>query len=99
MPKRTIVILMILALMSISIVGCMTLHHKVGKGATGSKVQTQRAWYAIWGLVPINEVDSKAMADGAENYEITSQTTFVDGLISAITGSVSITCQSVSVKK
>ncbi len=59
----------------------------------------EKQWYALWGAVPINEVSSKQMAGGAENYTIITQRTFLDYIISAFTGSVSITVQTVRVKK
>jgi hypothetical protein len=55
--------------------------------------------YALWGLVPINEVDSKAMAGGASNYTIKSKVKFVDYVISAFTSAVTINVQTVSVLK
>ena len=55
--------------------------------------------YALWGLVPINEVDSKAMAEGASNYTIKSKVKFVDYVISEFTSAVTINVQTVSVLK
>ena len=41
----------------------------------------------VW-LATLNEVDTREMAGEAENYEIKTQTTFIDGLISALTTSL-----------
>ena len=79
--------------------GCYSLTHVVGDGAQGNTTKSERQWYVLFGLVPINEVDSKAMADGAENYEITSEFTFVDIVIGIFTSLVSIQPQTVTVKK
>ena len=78
---------------------CMTLNHVVGTGASSDVSVEKKQWYALWGLVPINEVDSKAMADGASNYTIKSQHKFVDVVISVFTGAVSVNVQTVSVRK
>ena len=78
---------------------CMTLTHVVGTGASSSVSLEKKQWYALWGLVPINEVDSKAMAGGASNYTIKSQVKFVDYVISAFTGIVTVNVQTVSVRK
>ena len=78
---------------------CMTLNHVVGSGGSSDVSIEKKQWYALWGLVPINEVDSKAMADGASSYTITSQTKFVDLVISVFTGAVSVNVQTVSVRK
>ena len=78
---------------------CMSLTHVVGTGASSSVITEKKQWYALWGLVPINEVDSKAMAGGASNYTINSKVKFVDYVISAFTSAVSINVQTVSVLK
>ena len=78
--------------------GCMTLTHVVGEGAQGRHVEKERQWYVLWGLVPINEVDSHEMADGAVDYTVTSQVTFVDGLISILLGGFSFQTQTVFVE-
>jgi hypothetical protein len=78
---------------------CMTLTHVVGTGGSGGVPTEKKAWYAIWGLVPINVVDSKAMAGGASNYTVKSQLSFVDAIISIVVGIVTIRVQTVSVSK
>jgi PBP1b-binding outer membrane lipoprotein LpoB len=78
---------------------CMTLTHVVGNGATSGVTTEKKQWYALWGLVPINTVDSKAMAAGASNYTIKSQVKFIDYVISAFTSFVTINVQTVSVQK
>jgi hypothetical protein len=63
------------------------------------KVLKQKQWYALWGAVPINEVDSKEMAGDSENYTIITKFTFGDYLISFFTSAASITVQTVVVKR
>ena len=82
-----------------AITSCYTLEHTVGMGAKGGSTMEKRQWYVLWGLVPINQVDSKQMAGGAANYNIKSQMTFVDVIISAVAGIVTVSCQSVMVTK
>ncbi len=86
-------------LIAILLSSCMTLTHVVGNGATSGVSTEKKQWYALWGLVPINTVDSKAMAAGASNYTIKSQVKFIDYVISAFTGIVTINCQTVTVQK
>ncbi|MGQ9818995.1 MAG: Bor/Iss family lipoprotein [Candidatus Kapaibacteriales bacterium] len=78
----------VILLISLSIISfaCFTQHHVIGEGAKGNQVVTERTWYVLWGLVPINKVDTKEMAKGAKNYEITTQFSFVDVLIGIFTG-------------
>ena len=88
-----------LATIVLLMTSCMALTHVVGTGAqTGVKVE-KKQWYALWGLVPINEVDSKTMAGGSSDYTIKTQVKFIDYVITAFTGAVSITVQSVEVQK
>ena len=83
-----------------ALTSCYTLEHTVGTGAQGSEVVSDKQWFALWGLVPIGEgADSKAMAGGAENYTITTKHTFVDQLLSGLTGIVTISVKTVEVKK
>jgi len=73
--------------------------HTVGNGGSGKTTVTERQWYALWGLVPINPKDSKDMAKGADNYTVTTKSTFLDQVISAFTGAVTISCQTIEVEK
>jgi PBP1b-binding outer membrane lipoprotein LpoB len=86
-------------LLAILLSSCMTLTHIVGNGASSGAVTEKKQWYALWGLIPINEVDSKAMAGGAPNYTIKSQVKFIDYVISAFTSVVSVNVQTVAVTK
>ena len=79
--------------------GCYTQIHKVGTGAAGSNVTVKQQWFALWGLVPITQVDSNAMAAGATNYTIQDQTTVVDVIIGIFTGWVTIYPRTVQVTK
>ncbi len=88
-----------IVIMLLSLVACSTHIHKVGNGAQGNNVQTARQWYVLWGLVPINEVNTNQMAAGATNYEIKTEQTFIDGLITAFTSTVTVSCRSVEVTK
>jgi PBP1b-binding outer membrane lipoprotein LpoB len=78
---------------------CYTMVHTMGTGASGSEMVKERQWYALWGLVPITNVDSKAMAGGAENYTVKTQRSFVDQIIGMFTGIVTIYPMSVTVTK
>jgi len=91
--------LLLIALFAFALTSCMTLQHTVGEGARGSSTNEAKQWYALWGAVPLNDVDSKQMADGADDYTIKSQVKFVDYIISAFTSVVTINVQTVSVTK
>ena len=81
------------------VIGCAAHVHKVGDGPQGNDMTTARQWYVLWGIVPINDVDTNAIAEGAADYEITTSVTPLDFVINAILGQVSINCRTVSVQK
>jgi hypothetical protein len=96
--KKAFSVIMIALLVSF-MVGCAANTHIIGDGAKGSEVVSAKQWYILCGLVPLNKVDTKAMAGDATNYEIKTQQSFIDVIISGITSCVTISCRSVSVKK
>lgn len=97
---RKIATLLVALFFVFTVTSCYTTTHTVGNGG-GSQVQTQKAWYVLWGLVPLNESKANAgkmVPQGTENYTIKTQHTFVDLLISAVTGIVSVQVQTVKVE-
>ena len=81
----------------IFLASCATHTHIVGNGASGSNTITKRQLYVL-NIVPINDIDTNIIAGDAEDYTIVTTQTFVDGLITAVTGGV-ISIRSVSVTK
>lgn len=79
--------------------GCYSQKFVVGEGAKGNQVVSERQWYILWGLVPLNTVDVQKMAAGATNYTIVTEHTFVDQLIAAFTGIVTVSPKTVEVRK
>jgi len=88
-----------IAALALSLSGCFTLTHDVGTGAQGKDEVEKRQWYALYGLVPLGEVDSQEMAKGATNYTVKSEQTIVDILLNLLTGFVTINSQTVTVTK
>ena len=75
MKKKTTVLMVATTLL---IVACSTHVHTIGTGPeTGERV-TARQFYLIYGLIPLNTVDTDEMADSAANYEIQTQVGIVD---------------------
>ena len=79
--------------------GCSAHIHVVGDGGDGSETVEKRQWYVLWGLVPINDVDSAELADGAADYTIETENSFLDGIINIFTGGVSVYSRTVTVTK
>lgn len=80
------------------VISCATHIHEVGNGAQSNDMTTARQWYFLFGLAPINEVSTYAMAGKATDYEIKTEATVVDSIISAFTGAI-ISCRTVTVRK
>jgi len=78
---------------------CYTTTHIVGSGGSTGEVVEKRQWFALFGLVPINTVDSKQMAGGKTDYTITTTHTFIDQLIGAFTSIVTVAPMTIQVKK
>jgi len=80
-------------------VGCTTHVHKVGSGPQTYDTEELRQWYILWGLVPINDVDTKDMAGDAINYKIKTEVTPIDVLISIPASTITVTSRTVTVVK
>lgn len=75
----------ILLTSSMLLTSCYSYTSVVGDGAQGNKEVTEWNHYVIFGLAPVGVSDSNQMADGAEDYEVHTRQSFVNGLISAVT--------------
>lgn len=84
--KKATAISVLLVLALTMLVGCMTHEHIVGTGAATGYTESAKQWYLIGGLLPLNNVDTKAMSGAAQNYKIITQTTIIDAVISSLTG-------------
>ena len=85
MKKKLFRMMAILFASSMLLSSCYTYTCVVGEGAQGNNKTTQWNHYVIAGLAPVGVSNSKQMADGAENYTVTTRQSFVNGLVSAIT--------------
>ena len=81
------------------LVGCFTIQHQVGKGAqTGVSVE-KKQWFILFGLVPLNSVNTNQMSGGATDYTIKTEQSVVDVVIGIFTGYVTIYPRTVTVTK
>lgn len=97
MFTKVSVVLLIVGILFV--IGCATHVHQVGKGALGNETVEVRQWYVLWGLVPINNVDTNMMAGQTTDYEIMTAITPLDFIISAFTGTVTVRSRTVTVRK
>lgn len=80
----------------LSMSSCMINTHVVGTGGSDTEFARKKTVYIIGNRV--SEVDSKALAGGAENYNIDTRSNFVDMLISSLTFGI-VNTRTVIIKK
>ena len=97
MFKKLSAVLLIVGMLFV--IGCATHTHVVGNGAQGTDIIESRQWYVLWGMVPINDVDTAAMAGEATDYEIITEVNLLDAVINTVLSEVSIYCRTVTVRK
>jgi hypothetical protein len=83
--KRQFYSLMIAFFFLLGTSSCYTYQFSVGNGAQIGATVTQKNHYLIYGLAPIGTSDPNQMANGASDYDVHIQHTFVDGLLNLIT--------------
>ncbi len=86
--KKIILNLALVFTFSVLMTSCYTLTYSVGEGTQTGVEVTEKNHYLIYGLAPIKTSDPTKMADGAKNYTVTIEHTFVDGLLNAVTGGI-----------
>ena len=87
MNNKLIAITLIISMLFIS---CATHIHTIGYGPQSGVKATARQYYLLWGLVPINTIDTNEMAGldingkQIENYEIQTQVGPLDVVINSV---------------
>ena len=81
--------------------GCFTMTTTVGNGpqTVPRKETYHHQWFAFFGLFPMDDVDSKSLSGGAKDYRVTTEFTFEDVVISALTSFATFYRQTVIVEK
>ena len=90
-----------LSLCLLLLAACSTHTHVIGNGPSSGVVEEARQWYALFGLVKLNKVDTGAMVGDATDYQIEDGAFLMDILIGGLAGSIlpSVSCRSVKVTK
>lgn len=84
---------------SLFLVGCYTQTFVVGNGPQTGQTASQRQWFALFGLIPLTQVDVQALAGGATDYEIQTQVSGMDIVIGIVANSLTIGSRTVTVTK
>ena len=93
--KKIVVMIMIVS--SLFLIGCSTHVHTVGTGPQTGQVESARQWYILFGLIPLNTVDTGAMVGGAANYEIKTSTEALDIIIGIPASYITVGSRTVTV--
>ncbi len=83
--KNKVLSSLFFAVLLVLMTSCYTYTFNVGEGSRTGVEIVEKNHYVIYGLAPIKTSNPVEMAGGAENYQVTIEHTFVDGLLSAIT--------------
>lgn len=83
----------------LAFVACSTHTHIIGNGAQGTQKVENRQWYILFGLVPLNDVQTKEMAAGATDYTIQTQQSALDVIMNIFTMYVTVSSRTVTVTK
>ena len=85
MIKRTLKMATMLMAMGILFTSCYSYTTVVGDGAKGNATTSKWNHYLIGGLAPIDVSNPKDLAGGAEDYNVKTEMSFVNGLVSVLT--------------
>jgi hypothetical protein len=93
---RLAILLLVASTMS---TGCSTHTHRVGAGPNGVGSESQRQYYLFFGLIRLNEADSQRLTHDAVSYEIVTEWSFVDILITTLLLPLTVTTRTVTVNR
>ncbi len=96
--KKVKVLILMLFLVSV-LISCGAHQYNMGMGPQTDATETQRQWYILWGLVPLNSVDVEVMIGEVENYQVRTASEPIDIIMNIFTGYVTVTSRTVTVKK
>ena len=97
--KRTMCNLCCALALALPLTACNSMTHTVGSGGTGGNQVSHRTWYVLWGLIPVNEKDSKDLAAGATDYTVHAERDALDIILNIFTSFVSLVSRSETVTR
>lgn len=93
---RKVTAVVVMASFLLILVGCAAHVHTIGNGAQGNNVVQERQWYVLWGIIPINDVDTSQMTS-ATDYTIKTEQSVLDVIINIFTSAVTVYSRTVTV--
>jgi hypothetical protein len=98
MIKRIISLVLLVVFFTL-MVGCTAHVHTIGKGSQKGEFTEARQWYILFGLVPLNTVDTAEMAEDATDYEIKTESSALDIIMNIFTMYITINSRTVTVTR
>ena len=92
-------LLLILVATTFIFTSCQTHKFTIGEGSQTGETKSALQFYAFFGLMPLGKVDTKKMAGGATDYEITTEVGALSYIINLFGSYVTILARDVRVKK
>ena len=86
-------------IMIITLSSCLSMQYVSGTGASKSIVVKKKQWFALWGMVPLNPVNPKEMAEKSNNYIVKTEFSFGDILLGILIFATSFERQTITVIK
>lgn len=83
--KKLISNVLLISVLCLTMSSCFTYTYAVGSGSQTGQVVKEKNHYLIYGLAALKTSDPVRMAGDSENYTVTIQHTFIDGLINGLT--------------
>ena len=79
-------VIIAILIMSFTLSSCFTYTTVVGEGSKSNQVVDQE-WnhYIFWGLAPVGVSDPNVLAGDSKDYNVKTEQSFVNGLLSALT--------------
>ncbi len=88
-----------LLLTTSALVGCEVHTHRIGGGATGAGAESTRQFYVLFGWLPLNDVDVQGTTGDLVSYEIRTETSAIDLLLTPLLLPLTVTSRTVTVYK
>lgn len=86
--KKKLIQLSAVLFVSLLMTSCYSYTTVVGNGSQGNQQISKWNHYLIGGLAPIDVSDPAILAGGVQDYTVKTEMSFVNGLVSALTGGI-----------
>lgn len=86
--KKKLIQLSAVLFVSLLMTSCYSYTTVVGDGSQGNQQISKWNHYLIGGLAPIDVSDPAVLAGGVQDYTVITEMSFVNGLVSALTGGI-----------